>query len=323
MVDTHGLSGGQIDWILSHLLKKAIDPLAKASQFVRRLAGEIICQPFTDGRRRVSAVPKKKANCHLFAAMCSRNPTVQVTHLMSAQVERNLIHSALVNISNYADRYCTEVINSAKSVDISLFVESVNRKIGGKSSDLFFAISEASYWVAEYEKLRNTIIMQFENLARSTTDSIVRGTVLAIDWDDMYKNMMLGVQRAIDKYSSDKGTLISYVRMWMRDAHTNPQFQHEYGNSFSVSAGERRRITNTINAGDYAISNLSVEMDEASTSADDLTPEKLLEDDNFGIKVSHILAKLPKAQYAFLNMEIPYYLNAEQKALLASTLKNN
>lgn len=322
MIDIHGLSGGQIDWILNHLLKKAIEPLAKASHFVRRLAGEIICQPFTDGRRRVSAIPKNKANCYLFAAMCSQNPTAQVTHLMSAQVERNLIHSALVNISKVVAQYRTEVVESAKTINISTFVQSVNMKLGGTPDNLFYALPESMYWMHEYEKLRNAIILQYENLARATTDSIVRGTVLAIDWDDMYKNMMLGVQRAIDKYSSDKGTLINYVRMWMRDAHTNPQYQHEYGNSFSVSAGERRRITNTINSGNYAVSNLSVEIDEASTSSDDMTPEKMLEDDNIGIKISHMLASMPRASYAFLNMEIPYYLSAHQKALLASTMKN-
>jgi hypothetical protein len=322
MTDITGLSGGQIDWLLDHLIEKALKPLAEASSFLRRLAAEVLCQPFTDLRRKISAYSRKKANCALFATMCSRSPERQLVHFMAAKIERNITHGAIVSVTDKAAEYRHEVIMSSIRGELSPKVEAFNRIVGGIEERLFSAVQHAETWVRQYEKLRNQIVMQFEGIARATTDSLVRGTVLSVDYEDMYKNMMLGVQRAVDKYSSHKGTLISYVKLWMRDAHTNPQFQHEYGNAFSVSAGERRKITNNINSGKYAFSNLSVDMDEASTvSVDTPTPEKLLEDEDFGIMLSHLLAKLPNAKYAFLTMEIPYFLNKSQRGLLATTLR--
>jgi hypothetical protein len=322
MTNITGLSGGQIDWLLDHLIEKAIRPLAEASGFLRRLSAEILCQPFTDLRRKISAFSTTEANCKLFAAICSRSPERQIEHFMSAKIERNLTHAAVTAVTDKAVEYRHEVIMSSIRGENSPKVEAFNRIVGGIEEKLFTAVQRSEVWIRQYEKLRNQIVMQFEGIARATTDSIVRGTILAVDYDDMYKNMMLGVQRAIDKYSSHKGTLISYVKLWMRDAHTNPQFQHEYGNAFTVSAGERRRITTSINSGNYAFSNLSVDMDEASTiSIDTPTPEKLLEDENTGIVISHILANIPNARYAFLTMEIPYYLNTAQRALLSATLK--
>lgn len=319
-MDTSGLSGGQIDWLLDHLLCKAVTPLAESSGFLRKLSAELLCQPFSDLRRKISSIKRQKANCHLFVSACSSTPQVQLDNFFAANIERNLLHSAMVTVAEKTDEYRTRVALSALNRVSDPFVESFNQSVGSTSHKLFTSIPEMKFWLREYEKFRNDLIMQFEGLARSQTESIIRNTILAIDYDDMYKNMMLGVQRAIDKYSSHKGTLISYIQMWMRDAHTNPQFSHENGNAFTVSAGERRRITNAINSGQSAVSNLSVEMDEASTVADTETPENLLINDNTGIFISHMLMKLPDAKFAILAMEVPYFLNEDQKKLLEETM---
>ena len=92
---TQGLSGGQIDWLLDNIIERALRPLANASLFLRRIAGELLCQPFTDLRRKISAVSRQKANCELFASMCSESPDNQIIHFMSTKVERNLTHAAL------------------------------------------------------------------------------------------------------------------------------------------------------------------------------------------------------------------------------------
>lgn len=321
MSNVNGLSGGQIDWLLNNLLEKALTPLAKSTLFVRQMAGELLCQPFNDLRRKISsASTREKAGCSLFCAACSTEPEAQIFHFMAARVERNLTHASLLLITSNAKAYRQQIVQTALSKKASPFVDAFNRKVGGSHASIFNLLPYTVEWVREYENLRNSIVMQFEGLARSQTDQIVRGTILAIDYDDMYKNMMLGVQRAVDKYSSERGTLVSYVQMWMRDAHTNPKFQHEYGNSFVVSAGERRRISNTINSGEFAVSNLSVTMEEASMVSDTLTPEMMLLEENLGIMICKQLLKIPSIKLAFLTQEVPFFLSRDQKALLEATL---
>lgn len=320
-MNVSGLSGGQIDWLLGNLLERALRPLAESSYFLRKLAGELLCQPFFDLRRKISATKREEANCQLFAVILSKDSNAQLFNFLLAKIERNLIHSALIKVAKHSFTYRESVINHLRSTSYCPEIDYLNKLTGSNRYDLFTALAETELWIGEYEKFRNLIILQFEGLARSQTDSIIRNTSLNIDSDDMYKNMMLGVQRAVDKYSSHKGTLISYVRMWMMDAHTNPQFNHEYGNAFSVSAGERRRITTKINEGNHAVSNLSVDIDEAYFTADDITPEKILMDDNTGVKISHILNKLPLAKFAFLTMNIPYFLSPTQKQELLNTNK--
>lgn len=316
------LSDGQIDWLLDDLMRRAIAPLAKASNFLIQLVSDIFKQSFQDKRRKVSPVDRKKCYMLLFEVLHSDDPDVHLENFMEAKIERNLTHEALVKIVKYESEYRNRQARRAITGEADARVEAIERIFGVMDGDSFsLALAEASFWTTAYENFRNAIVMSFDKLAHATTNKIVRGTTLAIDRDDMYKNMMMGAQRAVDKFTSLKGTLASYVRLWFRNAETNPPFPHEYGTSFTVSAGERRRISTKINAGQSAISNLSVTLDEAVDIASLApSPEKLLSDTRSSIFISHACAGTPNAQFAFLMGDIPYSLDQNQMFRLVNTV---
>ena len=319
------MSDGQIDWLLDDLMRRAVAPLARTSNFLVQLVSDIFKQSFQDKRRKVSPVDRKKCYMLLFEVLHSDSPDLHLENFMEAKIERNLTHEALVKIIRYEHEYRNRLAQRAITGEPDARIEAIERIFGVMDCDSFsVALSESSFWLTAYENFRNTIVMSFDKLAHATTNKIVRGTTLAIDRDDMYKNMMMGAQRAVDKFTSMKGTLASYVRMWFRNAHTNPPFPHEYGTSFTVSAGERRRISTKINAGESAISNLSVTLDEAVDIASLApSPEKLLSDTNSSIFISHACAGTPNAQFAFLMGDIPFYLDQGQLRRLVNTRDAN
>lgn len=316
------LSDGQIDWLLDDLIRRAITPLARTSDFLQQLSADVFKQSFTDNRRKVSPVDRDKCYSLLFEILNTDDPELHVRNFMDAKIERNLTHEALVKITQYEDEYRRLYADQSINNTSIPRVEAIHRIFGVRSPDDFcVALAEASYWTSEYEAFRNSIVMSFDKLARATTNSIIRNTPLVIDKDDMYKNMMMGAQRAVDKFTSMKGTLASYVRLWFRNSHTNPAFAHEYGTSMSVSAGERRRLTNKINSGQSATSNLSVALDEAiDIECYNPTPERVHIENKNGIMISHMCAGTPNAKFAFLMGDIPYFLDAEQIEMLVNTM---
>jgi len=316
------LSDGQIDWLLDELIRRSVEPVAHTSDFLKQLVSDVFRQSFQDNRRKVSPIDRKTCYALLFEILNSSNTALHVSNFMSAKIERNLTHEALVKLTSLEGDYRRRLLVQARTGVPDPRVFAFEKMFGVKDRKAFsLALAETAFWVGEYETFRNSIVMNFEKMAWMTTNSIVRNTSLAIDRDDMYKNMMMGAQRAVDKFTSLKGTLASYVRLWFRNAETNPPFPHEYGNSFNVSAGERRRLTNKRNSGEFAITNLSVSLDEALDLAyDGPSPERMDAETRSGIFLSHLVSGTPNAVFAFLMGDIPYFLDNEQIARLESTL---
>lgn len=311
------LSDGQIDWMLNYLLTKSLTALSETS-FLQKLCGDIFNQSFNDNRRKISPVPRDVCYSTLFEIITQPPSQDAVVKFMSIRIERNLIHEALVKILSLDKKYYDAVMLEFDG-GTSPFKAAFD-KYWDANPDFFTNMTEAVYWFNQYGKFRNKIIIKFEGMAKTTTQSIIRNTSLNIDFDDMFINMMMGAQRAVDKFSSNHGTLASYVRTWMRNAHTNPAFNHEYGNSFSVSAGERRRITEKINSGVSTVSNLSVPIEEAEfIESQSPSPERLVEGVNMSLVLAQNCAVTPNARYAFLLGDIPYYLSQEQIEQLTKT----
>ena len=176
-----------------------------------------------------------------------------------------------------------------------------------------------AYWTEKALTFKHQIIEKYMRLVMLEAHAYAthhkqNNPHIRIDLDEVAQNFILAVSKAIDKCNANKGTLTSYVQMWLKDARNTVHFQHSYGFAYSIPTNKRREIA----AGKSHINNMVFDLDSAE--AQSVAVEYDLESDIDNKKIVNTVRAISKQAdptgLGRLTLQITEVLSPKERQLL-------
>ena len=259
----------------------------------------------TDKRRRMSSLEADLNTNTLIRAVIEN----KFEEIISARVDRNIMLSIIYD--------CYEIMRPILDIEMALCENSQNvelmfdrqilaKKCGADVDSLFGIANFIKNMIALYRDYNSRIISRYYRLAyHRSLKTVFVNPGRNISQEDLYKSLIMGIGRAVDKCDQFQGTLTSYVKKWFVNVEHNPEFIHEFGTSYDVPYAMRKVYEG------YGISlnNFYSTMEAAEE----------IPDDDYGIKeyaLMDLMRYIPKAEIAFVLLGFKVNLTPEEVAIL-------
>jgi hypothetical protein len=314
------LSGSQIAKILDKLLWLAVTPILLHTQLGRRLGAEILVQSYSDGRLSVSPLPRQQYIDTLFTAIVTPKAKDHVIRLRELKLERSAL-------SCLAD-YCVSIYNKINELSLSYIrarqtdnlmqatdnitkINQICNDIGSDSLTIGGALRCVFSYLQQYRIFKEYIAEKFYRYSYDESRKSAALTGIHVDVMDLFSNYLLAVDRALDRYSPDKGSLVAYLKLWYINAKTAPEFPHQYSESYSLPTAERKAMTARYDRGESQATNFAYSLDDAEAVVDN-TIESLVSELSQRQELVKIFSYAKNAKLAMLKLEIPFYLTESE-----------
>lgn len=315
------LSGQQIATLLDELLMAALEPIAVHTNLSHRMLAELVVLVQNDGRRKFSSLYTNADLLGLIFVALSESGTNHFRLLADLKIERNfwsgVLDHFLAQTESYHSQYAQHLTFGSETI------AEIERDL--QCSGLIPIINHVRATYALYRDFKEVIMQKYVRYAFKEANKSSKATGLNINVDDLFKNLLLAVDRAIDKYDPEKGALKSYIDQWFKNAKTNPEFDHQSGESYRISAEERRRIVRDHEDGSSGRSNFAVELDSSDTVQylDTLACEHSEEPDESSADLVLLINSVPRTRFAHLFYHLPFQLTDSEIQALQSTNSNS
>lgn len=293
------LSGKQIESLLNFFLYRTLLPLFPTLWFKNQLA-LLIFKIMNQNKKKIIQESKDDALNSLFDALVSLDKEVTITHLKECGLDKSLLIDIAIKFLKISDPLLVEEENFFNDLNEGNFnLESSN--IINNIQSIFYDISkdflikvnkEVNYWYDKYIKFRQLLVSKYYRLAYKYA-KITKMNKESTDIECLFKSLLLSIETALNRYTSDKGTLASYIQLWFKSTIVNPEYWFELGSPFRLSNYGKQKI-----------------IDRGST------PNALSTDDE---EFSAIESKLDKQflnnsleDFAFTNFELLEFINSIQ-----------
>jgi hypothetical protein len=308
------LTGEQIETILNRFLFRSLEPIALHTNLIDLFVSQVLRDSFLDHRRKLSNTPREVFFQKLFEVLVISSRAQKLKRLRSLRLERTLIFQLISFFLKQTQTYVQDEYDYLLSGDpeARYRMHLVEHRIGASRTFLAPAVRSVHFWLAQYLAFKDCVIGKFARFALHKTNMAIQRTKLQIERKDLYHNMILNVGRAIDKYDSNEGALAHYVKMWIQNAETNPDFSHELNTAFKISSAQRRKTVRRKDEGEFVISNLSHSIE--NLEIEDKSQYPGFESNEEISELCTALLKIPDARLAFLLHDIPFSLNADELA---------
>lgn len=274
----------QLSTILDNLLYNSLYPILFKTNNINLFISDLLSQLYDDHRRKFSGIGnKKKVDNLLSIFLLTDNINLKIKILKKLGLDRSILTQCIDYFLNTSDN---ETLKDFCNV-----------------------------YYKEYLNFKSMIVEKYIRLAYLEASKSVKGCGLSIDQEELFKNLLLAVCKAIDKYNPDKGALTSYIQWWFKDAKTNPEFQHTYNQSYSVSATGRKKIVSNFEAGSSE-TNISqrIEDVEENLLVDNNNAEIQLEANSSYAYLVSVINKIPRKNmwlFSLLN-DVPIKLRNKE-----------
>lgn len=314
------LSSNQISQILDKFLYSALQPIVFYSNYAESFLINIIYQIYNDHRRKFSILTKEELINNIYITIASEDKNIKWKYILNMRLERtiwqNVVYSFIEKCKNY-DLYERKYINSKNKIKWNNKLCEIENNVKVDRKYLSIVISQSKYNINMFRKFKHMIIEKYLRMAYIESIKDAKATSLQIDTDSLYANYILAIDKAIDKYDNTKGTLTSYIQYWLKDALSNPKYDHQYGKSYDISPNSQRKLAK--NYGNSNNTNLLtyVEDNELNNSlSDENTAELNLINEINRQELISIINKVKGTKIIKIIHNIPYNFNNEEKELL-------
>ncbi len=321
------LSGEQIEYILDTLILNAIVPMMRYTSIVEDTLAESIHLISANQKRKLAIVEGEQLISALFSVVVSDNLDQKVAILKELQLERSIYFRIFeiftANFNQYSESL-PRFFLATKEKDFdrrALEFKNLTYAARGlrcyKSEIPYQEFQAIAEHISKAYKFRSMIVEKYVRHVYMQAVKFRRGTKLTIDLDDLYKNLLLSVIKAINKYRAEKGPLTTQIEWWMKDATTQSATSHEIGSAYHIPPSQRRKM---LKSGE-ALQNFSSAIDEKAleTEIEDSLESEIMQasDDS---RLSRIAAEADKSRLGFLELGFVYPLNADERAKLRATM---
>lgn len=306
------LTGEQIETILNRFLFRSLEPIALHTNLIDLFVAQVLRDSYLDHRRKLSNLPREEFFSKLFEVLVISSRAQKLKRLRSLRLERTLIYQLISFFLKQTSSYIRDEYQHLYHGDTEARyrMHLVERRLGASRTYLTPAIRNVDFWLSQYLAFKNCVIGKFSRFALHKTNAAIKKTRLKVDRKDLYHNMLLNVGRAIDKYDSNEGALAHYVKMWIQNAETNPDFSHELNTAFKISSAQRRKTVRRKDEGEFVVSNLSYSIE--NLEIEDKSQYPGFESNEELSDLCSILLKIPDAALAFLLYDIPFALSSAE-----------
>lgn len=220
-------TSSQLLSVLDNALFSAVESIIRNTDWMNLVLSNVITWYSENARRKISSTATKdEVYSTLISVILSSDIDYKIEKLKALQLERSLwFKSVKMFVSN-----CPE---SSDSVHNFLFMTL-------PEGSLFVARRNAQYWLTVAETMKRQIMEKYMRYV-GTQAIYAKKRNPDIDLEDTVQNLTVALSQAIDKCSSDRGTLTSYIAQWFMSAQTRSRSE-EYGTAYSVPDSVRKEF---------------------------------------------------------------------------------
>ena len=318
------LSGSQITTLLERFIFAALKPLCYNTTIIRRIFADILVQTYNDNRRKISVLDKQVLIDLIYSSVVVIDNKQSWTSLKKSSIERLILIRILDLFLNLTKDYLyyEQCFLHKKSNFYEEKMKNIENLLGADRKRLSAIVRNTQCNTDFYYKFKQMVVEKYIKLAYAESCKTKKlSNNINIDSEELFKNLILAIDRAIDKYSPERGALSSYVQWWFKDAKINSEFGHEYGQTMQVSGGTRRSIADKHSKGLFHLNTFTQNIqDHLDIESDDNTEQDLMnrqQENSLLIMIN----KLKNCNLAKLFLEVPYILSPTDKQKLLKTQK--
>jgi hypothetical protein len=310
------LSSVQIARTLDTLIFKSLTSLIQHTNHLEYVSVELLYHIFHNMRRKFSNKPHDELRDALFSFIVNKKKTGKAVEIRRLGLERSIYFKILRSFETDARIYTTDMERAVVTGQKTEAMKQIEIKYRAADSPGFYnACTNALFWANRAFRFRNMIVEKFIRLAYVEAKKAQVKTGLTISFDDLYRNMVLSIFKAIDKYDPEQGPLTSYIKWWFLDAK-NGDAGHEEGVAYSIPLSVRKKLISEGVVNIYAPIDETVEKNKDDTVS---ILDRLAEEQD--TKALHnIVARADTQKIFSLFFGVAYSLTPEDKDALRATL---
>lgn len=296
----YNLSGNQIAGLLDKFLFAALKPIFLYTDWAHICIGEITILLQKDHRRKISDLPVPSILDRLYCSLVIHDRELAWQYLRKSGIQRIVWVQVVSNFLELTSEYKTLSQVQKTTTTDNIRMATMEKFLHVDRKNLYSIIQHVEAAYDLYADFKQMIIEKYVRLAYNESQKAVNSTTLHVDANDIFKNFILGVNQAIEKYTPNKGTLTSWVKWWFLNALTNPKFDHTYGQSFKISSTHRRNLSKKLEDGEHVDITWSEALDTiAEIASNDNTEEKLIQESDSEFW-SNVLRECPSTRVPVL-----------------------
>lgn len=239
-------TSSQLLSVLDDLLMYAVESVVRNTDWMDSVVASVITWYTDNTRRKIASNTKYDPIDALLSFMVASDVDYKMDILRKMGLERGLWFKALRTFLNTCPKETSEIHNAIYLVKPGRSLQVVRRDV--------------QIWYDLAVDMKSMIMEKYMRHVGNHALYLKRKNP-AISLDDAVQNLFISLGTAIDKCSSDKGTLTTYVNQWFMSAQSKSRHQ-EYGLAYTVPDNVRQQFY------DGRPSNMYVPLDDLYASGD-------------------------------------------------------
>ncbi len=273
-------TGAQVQKLLDTLLYEAFHGIVTKTQTVDSQLVHVLSFITRNKKRKPCAKDREEAISIICKALTVEDKEEKFELIKSLGLERNIVQVFVIRlIDRYHDEFM-EIYNDylTDKKNRHLHNAKLNRilnAVGCESrSDMYMLLTNAKYYITLYRDYFSEVVTDYVKLCSHKASDFVKSKTGNFDVNDVRQRILRSVVIAINKYSSSKGALTSYIKWWMMNALTCQSSEYEYGIAYSIPQNTKKQCV----SGSVSHSNFSVSLDglQDQTEGDEANLHEIL-----------------------------------------------
>jgi len=234
LIDTH-----------DNIIMRYISPIIENTDYIDIYFAELIAWLAGGRNRKISREPTNTLLLRLALFLIETDKKRKILLFKKCKLERSIPHYITSDFLEDSNSYIKIMTNLTKEKDIlkrSLLLEKkgfIEQRCSA-FGNLWTAYLAVRFWHNESIQFKNMLIEKYMRHIVNKAGKYYRAKSHRLDLDDIIQNFSLAASKAIDKFDSRKGTLTSYIELWMRQAESYSFDSHEYGIAFSIPSNKKK-----------------------------------------------------------------------------------
>lgn len=242
------LSGNQVDFLLNYFLTRSLEPIVQTLWFKNEIC-LLINQGVRVLKNKISNKTQFSSIAFLYSIIGLIDREAIFSQLKLASLDRSFLQEIINNflliyekVSKLDISFYKELNDGILNVELGNEINNAEEYFQGLSYNFIIkAGKKVQYWFEKYLELKNLIAGKYYLLACKYA-KITKVNHPSIDYDCLFKSLILSIDTALDKYSCEKGTLASYIQMWFQSTLSNPKYDYELGKAFSIPTYGKKKL---------------------------------------------------------------------------------
>jgi len=286
----NNISDSDIKTLLDYFLMESLSPLYNTLFFKNRI-GYFIRKQYLLGKNKISGSSKESFTNGILSIVNSFDISSINQQILDLSIDKEYLQEIVYDFLDSTSYAEDSVINDTPLAVTDL--EDINIDI------LINIRQRVAYWFNLYLELKHKIMARYYQYAHSFVVYYASMCNNNISNECLFDNLIIAIDKALNKYDTSKGALISYIRLWFKSLVKSPIYNFEDRTPFKSMDMKKTDITKCISvdsdeylANEIKSESLVPEIDFSYTDKDLLDFINSVE--NINLDIVKIILNIPK-----------------------------